>query len=69
MATFLSSIKNFTLDCTRYYDKLFTYSELKHFFFLKAANRHYFDFSKNTQPIPAKDLGTCQKTYCISETV
>lgn len=34
----LSWIKNFTLDCTRYYDKLFTYSDIN---FFKSSNRHY----------------------------
>jgi len=37
MATFLSSIKNFTLDCTRYYDKTIYIFRLKTFFFPKAA--------------------------------
>lgn len=57
---FLSWIKNFTLDCTRYYDKLFTYSDIN--FFLKAAtDTMYFIFSNNTQTILAVGLGTCQE--------
>lgn len=57
---FLSWIKNFTLDCTRYYDKLFTYSDIN--FFLKAAtDTMYFIFSNNTQTILAIGLGTCQE--------
>lgn len=64
---FLSSIKNFTLDCTRYYDKLFTFSELKLFF--KAATDTISCSLVTPLTIPAMGLGTCQENYaenCIS---
>lgn len=57
---FLSWIKNFTLDCTSYYDKLFTYSDINFFFFKAATDTMYFIFSNNTQTIIAMGLGTCQ---------
>lgn len=57
MATFLSSIKNFTLDCTRYYDKVFTFSNLK---FISKQQQTQFS-SNNAQTIPAMGLGTSQE--------
>lgn len=46
------------MDCTRYYDKLFTYSDIN--FFKAATDTMYFTFSNNTQTILAMGLGTCQ---------
>lgn len=47
------------MDCTRYYDKVFTYSDIN--FFKAATDTMYFIFSNNTQTILARGLGTCQE--------